>query len=203
MRSSGSGFHSVEHVVVGLIYPIFFLAAGLGNAKASPPNWTGKYPPCNRHLDLLDREHLDLGVRISTSNGALARQFARAMDFWTGVIDLQWHKVDSQVCSIQLVDGSPELFNTVGVAARSQFPDRPAFEGWIAFNPGSNLTEREMFAVSVHEIGHLLGLPHNPSGSSVMFFLYLDESVFLDTADLEALASRHKMRAGTAGIQVQ
>ena len=56
------------------------------------------------------------------------------------------------------------------MAARSQFPDRPAFQGWIAFNPGSKLTQDEMFVVSVHEIGHLLGLPHNPSGSSMMYF---------------------------------
>ena len=53
-----------------------------------------------------------------------------------------------------------------------------------------------MFVISVHEISHLLGLPHNPSGSSVMFFLDLDDSVPLDAADLAALASRHKMRAG-------
>ena len=177
---------------------MFFLllAASLGIAEASPPNWSGNYPPCNRHPDLLNQEHVDLGVRISTSNTVLARQFAKAMDFWTGILDLEWHEVDAQDCAIQLVDGTPGLFDPAAIAARSQFPDRPEFQGWIAFNPGSKLTEQEMFLVSVHEIGHLLGLPHNPSASSVMFFLKLDQSALLDAADLHALAGRHKLRAG-------
>ena len=172
------------------------LLASFGVAQATPPNWSGNYPPCNRHPDLLKREHVDLGVRISTANVSLARQFAKAMDFWTGILDIEWHEVDSRDCSIQLVDGTPDLFDPAAIAARSQIPDRPDFQGWIAFNPDSRLSEHEMFLVSVHEIGHLFGLPHNPSGSSVMFFLKLDESVSLDTADLDALADRHKLRAG-------
>jgi hypothetical protein len=178
---------------------VVLLAAGLGIAEASPPNWTGNYSPCDRHPELLNREHLDLGVRISTSNATLARQFAQAMEFWTSVLDLEWHEVDSQDCSIQLVDGTQELFAGAGgcgcIAARAQFPDSPAFEGWIAFNPSVSLTERDMYSVAVHEIGHLFGLPHNPSGSSVMFFLELDESVSLDAADLGTLALRHRLRA--------
>jgi hypothetical protein len=183
------------------------LLASFGFAQSgitlnSPPNWGGNYAPCNRHPDLLKREHVDLGVRISTANALLARQFARAMDFWTDILDLEWHEVHSPDCSIQLVDGTPGLFDPAAIAARSQFPDRPSFQGWIAFNPVSKLAEHEMFLISVHEIGHLLGLQHNPSGSSVMFFLVLDESVSLDTADLNALADRHKLRAGVTAAPV-
>jgi hypothetical protein len=178
---------------------LLLLAASFGFAETSPPNWSGNYPPCNHHPDLLNREHVVLGVRISTSNRILARQFAKAMDFWSSILDLEWHEVDSQECSVQLVDGTPDLFDPKAIAARSQYPDRPAFQGWIAFNPGSKLTERDMFQVSVHEIGHLLGLPHNPSGSSVMFFLNLDESVLLDKTDLVTLAIRHTLRAGISG----
>jgi hypothetical protein len=175
---------------------LVLLAASLGAAQASPDNWSGKYSTCDRHRDLLNTESVDLGVRITTSNTALARQFARAMEFWTGVLDLQWHKVDSQDCAIELVDGTPDLFDSACVSARSQFPDRPEFQGWIAFNPVSKLTEQQMFVVSVHEIGHLFGLRHSPRGSSVMFFLALDEPLSLDAADLDALASLHKLRAG-------
>jgi len=203
MQSSGIRHETCFWASRPRISRIGFLlvAAGLGHAAAAPPNWTGEFAPCQRTPDLLSLDPVDLGVRISTSNNLLARQFLRAMDFWTGVVDLQWHPVDSRECSIQLVDGTPDLFDASGIAARSQFPDRPGFEGWIAFNPGSRLTADEMFRISVHEIGHLLGLPHNPSGSSVMFFLDLDRSPSLDSADLDALASRHRLRASFASIR--
>ncbi len=177
---------------------LFLLVAGgrCGMAEALPPNWGGEYPPCDRHPDLLIREHTDLGVRISTSNPALARQFARAMDFWTEVLDIDWHEVETPACSIEVIDGTAELFNSVAIAARAHSPDRSAFQGWIAFNPASRLSARQLFVISVHEIGHLLGLPHNPNSSSVMFFFNLDESVSLDAADLSALAARHKLRTG-------
>jgi hypothetical protein len=138
-----NAFVADEFIMTGVMNLIFLLlAANLGIAEASPQNWSGEYPPCHRHPDLLNREHLDLGVRFWTSNTVLARQFARAMDFWTGVLDLEWHHEDSQDCSIQLVDGTPELFDAADggcIVARSQFPDRPAFQGWIAFNPDSKL----------------------------------------------------------------
>ena len=179
-----------------------FLLAGLGtmlastpNMLASTPNWIGKYAPCDRHGDLLERGHVDLSVRISTANTALARQFEKAMEFWSGIVDIEWHEV-SGACAIQVVDGTPELFYEPGTTARSQFPDRAAFQGWIAFNPAIKLTDREMFLISVHEIGHLLGLSHNPSGESVMFFLDLDGPVVLDNADLIALAKKHTLRGG-------
>jgi hypothetical protein len=161
------------------------------------PNWTGSYAPCNRHEDLLNREHVDLGVRISTSNSALAQQFEKAMEFWKGVLDIDWHQVNSQDCSLQLVDGTPALFNWCAcMSARTQLPDRPDFEGWIAFNPRLKLSKQEMFLDSVHEIGHLLGLTHNPSDSSVMFFFGLDKTASLDIADLAALALKHTLRPG-------
>jgi hypothetical protein len=173
--------------------------ACLGVAEASTPNWTGKYAPCNHHSDLLKRQHVDLGVRISTSNPILAQQFEKAMSFWTGVLDFTWHEVHSQDCAIQLVDGTPALFDfCVCLSARSQFPDRPAFQGWIAFNPRMRLTKEEMFVDSVHEIGHLLGLPHNPSESSIMFYFGLDKTLSLDATDLQTLAASHRLRPGIA-----
>ena len=97
--------------------------ASLGIAEGAPANWDGKYAPCSRHSDLLSRDHLDLTVRFSTSNAVLAQQFARALDFWTGVIDLEWHETDSEDCSIQLVDGTPALFDFCAcMSARSQLP---------------------------------------------------------------------------------
>jgi hypothetical protein len=183
-------------VKVPALFFILLAMSGMGIAEASPANWEGRYAPCSRHADLLSREHVDLAVRFSTSNSMLAQQFAKAMDFWREVLDLDWHEVDSDDCAIQLVDGSPALFNFCAcMSARSQLPDRPAFQGWIAFNPRFELTKHEMFLDSVHEIGHLLGLPHNADDSSVMFSFGVEKPVSLDATDLDILSTRHLLRA--------
>jgi hypothetical protein len=171
----------------------------LSTAEASS-NWTGSYAPCAHHGDLLSHEHVDLGVRISTSNAVLQREFKRAMDFWLQILDIDWHEVASEDCSIQLVDGTPDIFAFDGgcscTAARAQFPGEPDFQGWVAFNPRLASTPGEMFRDSVHEIGHLLGLRHNPDISSVMFFSDFGQEASLDTGDLKALAAKHKLRRG-------
>ena len=182
---------------------IVFLAAALGCAAQTPDaNWTGNYSPCNQHAELASRKHISFGVKIATSNPVLAQEFARAMDFWTGVLDADWHQVDSQDCAIEVVDGTPELFDVAGgcacVVARSQLPDRAGFEGWIAFNPRAKLSAYEMFMTAVHEIGHLLGLPHNPNEASVMYFFSYENSAVLDAADLASLAAGHNLRPGVA-----
>jgi hypothetical protein len=186
---------------LAIVVLILIAATGV-TAQASAPNWTGTYPPCNRHQDLLNRGPLDLGVRFSTSDPALARVFRHALEFWSSVLDLTWHEDNTTNCALQLVDGAPQLFDEAGacgcISARSQFPDRPDFQGWIAFNPAAKLTDDEMFRVSIHEIGHLLGLPHNPSGSSVMFFLGLEGSLRLDATDLNSLERSHTLRDGIA-----
>jgi predicted Zn-dependent protease len=137
---------------------------------------------------------MDLGVRIATTNPFLAEQFRRAMDSWAKILDLDWHEDDTQNCSIQLFDGDRELFEPVHVAARSQLPSRHDFQGWIAFNPSQTLSETELYRVSVHEIGHMLGLQHSSNVISVMYFLDLEGLEWLDPADLAALARHHTLR---------
>ncbi len=168
----------------------------------TPANWTGKYAPCERHDDLLSHDHLDLAVRISTANPVLAEEFENALDFWSSVLDLDWHEAGgADECSMQLVDGTPSLFNwCVCMSARAQLPDREDFEGWIAFNPRYKLSKQAMFLDSVHEIGHVLGLAHNPDESSIMFASGDEKtSVWLDETDLDALALRHALRNGVRG----
>jgi hypothetical protein len=163
----------------------------------SPANWIANYPPCNRHSELLRQEHMDLGVRVATANQILAEQFRRAMDSWANILDLDWHEDDTENCSIQLVDGERELFQPAAIAARSQLPDRSDFQGWIAFNPRQTLSEIELYRISMHEIGHMLGLQHSSNAMSVMYGLDLEGEDWLDVTDLAALAAHHKLRIAT------
>jgi hypothetical protein len=175
-----------------------WLLVGFGVAQAeTQANWSANRPPCNRHSELLKRGHMDLGVRVATTNPLLAEQFRRAMDSWAKILDLDWHEDDTENCSIQLFDGDPELFQPVVVAARSQLPDRNDFQGWIAFNPAQTLNENDLYRISMHEIGHMLGLQHSSNAMSLMYFLDLEGLEWLDPTDLAALARRHKLRLST------
>jgi|HubBroStandDraft_4_1064222.scaffolds.fasta_scaffold305880_2 hypothetical protein len=174
------------------------LLVAIGAAQAeSPANWSANRPPCKQHSELLKRGHMDLGVRVATINPLLAEQFRRAMDSWAEILDLAWHEDDTENCSIQVFDGTPELFQPVVVAARSQLPDRNDFQGWIAFNPAQALSEADLYRISVHEIGHMLGLQHSSNAMSVMYFLDLEGLEWLDPTDLAALARHHKLRIAT------
>jgi Matrixin len=171
---------------------LFFAAVAL-LADEPPENWTGNFEPCNRRMELLKRGHMDLGVRTSTSNLLLAAQFKRAIQFWAGIVDMSWHAEDTSFCSVQLVDGTPAILKNETVA-RSQFVDWGNFQGWIAFDPTAPLTREEMYLTAVHEIGHMLGLKHNPNPRSVMYYLDVRKNEVLDRVDLAALSSRHKLR---------
>ena len=166
-------------------------------AKAEPvANWTANYPPCGRHAELLKHGPMSLGVRLATSNPVLAEEFKSALNFWATILDLDWHEDDSENCSMELVDGPRDLFEPEpeNMAARSQFPDRRGFQGWIVFNPAVNLNRTELYRISVHEIGHMLGLRHSPNTLSLMYGLDLDCSESLDALDLASLAAHHKLR---------
>ena len=159
-------------------------------------NWVGDFPPCNQRFELLKREPMNLGVKISTSNPMLAHEFRQSMDFWSRVLDMNWHEDDSNSCAVQLVDGTPAILKT-SIVARSQFTEWDNFQGWIAFNPHAPLSNTEMYLTAVHEIGHILGLKHNPSTHSVMYYLDLEGSEVLDQTDLTTLAVRHKLRVAS------
>ncbi len=139
---------------------------------------------------------MDIGVRFATENAALAQAFRSAMDFWSTIVDMKWHEDDTANCAMELGDGLSNLFKAAPdtMAARSQFPDRAGFYGWIAFNPRVRLDSEGFYRISVHEIGHVFGLQHSTHIRSLMYAFDLDCSNLLDAADLSALATRHRLR---------
>jgi len=180
-------------VICIAIFFSFLAVVPASFADQRTTNWIGDFSPCESRFELLRHEPMRLGVKISTSNPILARQFRGAMDFWSQVLDMRWHDDPSATCAVQLVDGTPSILKKT-IVARAQFTDWDNFQGWIALNPRAPLTQEEMFLTAVHEIGHIFGLKHNPSTRSVMYYLDLEGSEVLDREDLSALASRHRLR---------
>jgi len=176
---------------VVLLSLLFCLKAAQGQAVA---NWTANGPPCGTRGELLKKSHMELGLRVATANPYLAEQFRRAMDSWARILDLDWHADNTANCSIQLIDGERGLFRPASIVARAQLPDRLDFQGSIAFNPRPELSEAELYRISVHEIGHMLGLKHSSNAMSVMYGLDLEGLEWLYPADLKELAKHHKLR---------
>jgi len=181
-----------------------FLFAGLATAETLG-NWRANFPPCKQHSELLKQGPMNLGVRVATANPVLAQEFRAAMDFWAKVLDLEWHEERTQNCSLEVIDGDRALFEPEpeNMAARSQFPDRRDFQGWIAFNPAVVLNKMESYRISVHEIGHMLGLRHSTNIKSLMYGFDMDDSEALDMADLAFLAVRHKLRISSLTQPIQ
>lgn len=178
-------------ILIAVLLPVLTLPVSFADQRTA--NWAGDFSPCNQRLELLKHESMDLGVKISTSNPLLAREFTSALNFWSRVLDMQWHEEQSNSCAMQLVDGTPAILRN-SIVARSQFTEWDNFQGWIAFNPQAPLSALELYFTAVHEIGHIFGLKHNPSARSVMYYLDLDGNEVLDPVDLTSLASRHKLR---------
>jgi hypothetical protein len=169
---------------------LIFLLAFHALAELNP---TRPHIACSQYADLFRRDHMILGVRIDTASPVLATQFRRALNFWSRVIDMEWHEEASNACSLELTDARPGSLDA-SIAAEADGPESENFEGWIRFNAAVRLTKTELYYYSVHEIGHLLGLEHNPSHWSVMYFEDTSGPERLDAMDLEALGKTHTLR---------
>jgi len=189
----------VRLILISFVTLILVCASLPGGDRQA--NWSADYAPCRHHSELLKDGRMSWGVRIGTHNQQLAEQFRQALDFWTTVLDMDWHDDDTDNCAIELVDGDKVLFEAGpdSLAARSQFPDRLNFQGWIVFNPAIRLDKTELYRISVHEIGHMLGLHHSASATSIMYNLELPGPVLLDADDMASLATHHKLRR-TSGL---
>lgn len=177
---------------------VFLAPAAAWGEAALEVNWSGPYRSCGNRAELLKSGHMELGVRFDTSSVEIAAAFHRALDFWSGVLDVNFYEESSTLCALAVVDGTPEVLRKAHNVARAQFADLANFQGWIAFDPHASeyMSSDEMYATAVHELGHLFGLRHNPSAMSIMYYLDCDGTSQLDELDLQALGLHHAIRAG-------
>jgi len=143
---------------------------------------------CQGSRELEKAAHLNLGVHFATRSPLLEREFKRALNFWSRVLDMQWHKASDKGCDVELIDGKPELFGPIDVAQAL------SSTGTVAFDRRADLNEMELYSICVHELGHLFGLNHNPSPKSVMFYLDVRGDEVLDSNDIAALVRHHRLR---------
>jgi hypothetical protein len=161
-------------------------------------NWSGDYSDCKNKGELLKKGHMDIPVWIATNDLVWAEQQARALNFWSTVLDADWYPADKpEDCALAFVDGNPSFMDTetIGIA---QMPTWNGFQGLIAVNlsESSARTPEQKFRNAVHELGHLSGLEHNPIGASVMYPYDVGTYKVLMKADLAALEKRHALRPG-------
>jgi len=159
------------------------------------PNWTSPDAPCAKYDELRKTVLGDIGVKIDVT-GEWADGFRRALTFWNMVLAANFYeetRLDD--CSIRIIYGGPDIVGDV-IVARSQATDRDNFRGKIAVRPiaSQELSSSVTYAAAVHEIGHMLGLKHNTSANSVMYYLGLDGTEALDAEDILNLSWRHKVR---------
>jgi hypothetical protein len=172
-----------------------------GAEKEPRSNWTSADEPCAKYDDMRRPVLGDIGVKID-ANEPWADGFRKALSFWNTVLVANFHEeTNLSVCAIRVIGGGPDILST-GMAARSQFTGRDNFRGKIAVSPGAAtaMSSDEMYGAAVHELGHMLGLNHNASVLSVMYFLNVNGTEVLDSKDILNLSSHHKLCADSGQV---
>jgi hypothetical protein len=202
-RSWCSRLSKSKQFVVGV------LAAWLGciaqvtaGAEEKPKsNWTSADEPCAKYDDLRRPVLGDIGVKIDASQ-PWADGFRRALSFWNTVLVANFHEeTNLNACAIRIINGGPDILNNA-IVARSQLIGRNHFRGKIAVSPGADkvMSGDELYGAAVHEFGHVLGLHHNASSRSIMYFLNVNGTEVLDGKDILDLSSHHKLRANSEQV---
>jgi Matrixin len=145
---------------------------------------------CQNAGILHSSHHLELAVQFSTHEPRIMEQSIRALKRWSEVADMAWHREDSNSCSISITDGK--------FTDEDELAEANAEAGSIIFASADELTVNELFLAAFHEIGHLLGLKHNPSPHSVMYWIDIRGDEVLDESDMRALVATHALRVGSS-----
>jgi hypothetical protein len=164
-------------------------------------NWASADEPCAKYDDMREPVLGDIGVKID-ANEPWADGFRKALSFWNTVLAAHFHEeTNLSACAIRIINGGPGILNN-GIVARSQLTGRGNFRGKIAVSPGAAkaMSSDEIYGAAVHELGHMLGLKHNASSRSVMYFLNVNGTEVLDSKDTLDLSSHHRLCASSGQV---
>jgi hypothetical protein len=179
-----------------------FAAQITAGAEEKPQsNWTSADEPCAKYDDMRRPVLGDIGVKID-ANEPWADAFRKALGFWNTVLVANFHEESNlSACAIRIINGGPDILNG-RMVARSQLTGRANFHGKIAVSPraATAMSSDEMYGAAVHELGHMLGLKHNASIRSVMYFLDVNGTEVLDSKDILDLSSHHKLCANSGQV---
>jgi hypothetical protein len=167
-----------------------------GPQETPQSNWKSADAACAKYNDLKKPVLGDIGVKIDTAE-PWADGFRHALRFWSTVLAVKFHEESNlDACAIRIMDAGAEILNHAMVA-RSQLAEWDNFRGKIAVSPeaAKAMSRAEMYGTAVHELGHMLGLKHNASSQSVMYFLNVNGTEVLDRKDILDLSTHHKLRA--------
>ena len=151
--------------------------------------------PCKNAGELLKHDHMNLGVRFEIRDPEIVREFEHALNFWSQILDMEWHNDPASTCSIDLIEGTPDFINgAVEVRAQESIARGIQSSGIVAIDSTYKLSAAEWYAIAVHELGHLFGLHHNSDVNSVMYYMSVSGNQALDASDITALSAVHRMR---------
>ncbi len=162
-------------------------------------NWTSADAPCAKYDDLRNPVLADIGVKIDARE-PWVDAFRRALSFWNTVLAANFHEeTNLNACAVRIVNAGPDILGKA-IVARSQLTEWDNFRAKIAVSPGAAqaMSSAEVYGTAVHEFGHMLGLKHNASSQSVMYYLNVNGTEGLDMNDILDLSTRHKLRAAVA-----
>jgi len=180
---------------------VFWLGSGsrvtapLHAQEKTQTNWTSAEAPCAKYDDIRSPVLGNIGVKIDAIE-PWADGFRRALRFWNAVLASNFHEEKNlDICTVRIIDGGSDILSKV-IVARSQLTEWDHFLGMIAVSPGAAkaMSSAEIYGTAVHEFGHMLGLKHNASSQSIMYFLDVDGTEVLDREDISHLSKLHQLR---------